>query len=376
MQVNGLKRALTAYAVLRTKLGVWISPLLSGLLIFIIRILVTAGRLLDHVFYPQLREKKLNKILVVAGNPRSGTTFMHRFLIQSGLGSGSELRQLLWPSIILQKLLSPLIPLLEKVSPAADHSAAAHKTSLTSAETDDAAIMFRYLDGFFLYGFILAWSDENLFDWFDHSKRDTSVRDYRWLESIWKRVLIQSGQSRIIPKLFSVSVKVPDFLRKFPQAKVLYLVRDPLSMIPSGMSLVTGVLNQRYGFWQQPAEKREHYLANLYRALVELLLRFHADWIGRNIDQSRVMVVPYPRMMQDFEVVMDEIFAFIGEKPEKKLLEDIRLQAESQRSWKSSHEYDLEKFGLTEAQIRQDCKEIYATFLNPETMCDINRVNR
>ena len=75
------------------------------------------------------------------------------------------------------------LPFLEKISPTRHHSTDAHKTSLQSVETDDASILFRYLDGFFLYGFLLSWDKDDLFDWVDPKKRNMAERDFNWLES-------------------------------------------------------------------------------------------------------------------------------------------------------------------------------------------------
>ena len=40
-------------------------------------------------------------------------------------------------------------------------------------------------------------------------------------------------------------------------------------------------------------------------------------------------------------------------------------QGEKQRKYESEHKYDLEKYGLTEEQIRSDCAFFYDTFLPP-----------
>ncbi len=93
---------------------------------------------------------------MIVGNPRSGTTFLHRYLVKSGVGIGSQLWQMMYPSIILQKMIKPFLPFLEKISPTRYHSTIAHATSLQSFETDDAAIFFRFIDGFLLYGFIIS----------------------------------------------------------------------------------------------------------------------------------------------------------------------------------------------------------------------------
>ena len=300
---------------------------------------------------------------MIVGSPRSGTTFLHRYLVNNQFGIGSQLWQMIYPSILLQKLLKPLLPFLEKVSPARHHSTAAHKTSLQSVETDDVALFFRYLDGFFLYGFILSWSKENLFDWVDPKKRNTSIRDYKWFESIWLRNQYLANHNRTVGKLFSLSANLPDFLNQFSDSKILYIIRDPLSVIPSGLSLVTSVLDKKFGFWNQPLESRTNFIQNLYKGLVELLLRFESDWTNNKIDRSKVKIIPFDRMMNDFENLMIEIIDFVDHPLSKNLKKNIKDTSDKQRSFQSKHEYDLKKFGLTKEQILNDCEPIYNTFL-------------
>ena len=110
------------------------------------------------------------------------------------------------------------------------------------------SFLFRYFDGFFLYGFFLAFDDEERIDLFDPKLRDTTERDFAWLEACWKRSLVAHRSSRVVAKLFSLSPRLPQFQARFPDAKVLYMARDPLSVIPSAMSLVTGVLDKKFGF--------------------------------------------------------------------------------------------------------------------------------
>jgi len=358
-------RALKTYLTIGRTFGKWISPIFSGILLSFLRLLVAIGLMFDHLFFPSIRKKKISP-LVIVGNPRSGTTFLHRFLINQGLGTGAQLWQMVYPSLTLQKLIKPLLPLLEIISPARHHSTAAHKTSLSSYETDDVSLLFKYFDGFFLYGFFLAFAEEDLFDWFDPKKRNTSKRDFEWYETLWKRLAISANQDRVIPKLFSLSTKIPAFQTHFPDAKILYMVRDPMNVLPSGLSLVTGVLDKRFGFWSLDEDIRQRFLKRLYNALIELLKRFHEDWKSGAIDQSKVFIVNYDRIMTDFEELMKDIFEFTGISPHDEMRKEIKNTAESQRQYTSTHNYNLEKFGLTENQIRSDCAFIYETFLNSE----------
>ncbi len=337
-------------------------PLVAGMRL--LGIAVRFGQALDGLLLGRVRRGRVERPIVIVGNPRSGTTFLHRWLDRQGVGAGVPLWRLLFPVATLGLLVRPFLPLLERVSPARHHASAAHKTSLVSPETDDAGLFFRFHDGFFLYGFFWAWAEDERRSWFDPRVRDTSARDFDWLERIWVRHAWATG-ARPIGKLFSVAVRTPAFLERFPDARVLYMVRDPVSVIPSCMSLVTGVLDKRFGIWKLPEPVRARYLERLYQALVDLYLVFHEDWTAGRVDRERVHIVRFDRMMRDFEGVMDEVLAFLGVEADEALAAAIRETGEKQRAYKSRHAYDLARFGLTEERIRRDLAPIYETFLAP-----------
>jgi len=352
------------YRVLRRAHGVYVIPLFLAVLFSFLRTIVWFGMTLDKVFFWSLKKVRPRPIVLV-GNPRTGTTFLQRFLSDEGFGKGMELFLMLYPSLVLQKMLRPFLPILEKLSPAKFHSTEAHHTSLSSVETDDVAVLFRHLDGFFLYGFFLSFDDEDLLSTVDPRVRDTSERDFDWLEQLWKRSLILHNTDRNIAKLFSLAVRLPKFMDRFPDAKILYMARDPLSVIPSSMSLVIGVLDRAFGFWSKPEAERQRWLDRMYYAWIMLFRRFHEDWTSGAIDKDKVFVVRYDRMMADFEGVMSEMCVFLEHDMTPELEATIRARGEKQRSYKSEHKYDLEKFGLSEAKIREDCAFFYETFLPP-----------
>jgi hypothetical protein len=276
-----------------------------------------------------------------------------------------ELFLMLYPSLFLQRIFRPVLPLLEKMSPAKFHSTEAHQTSLSSVETDDVGVLFRHLDGFFLYGFFLSFDDEDMLPSMDPRIRDTSDRDFAWLDKLWRRSLVLHKADRNIAKLFSVSVRLPKFLEHFPDAQILYMARDPLSVIPSSMSLVVGVLDRAFGFWSLPEDVRKRWFERMYKAWVLLFYKFYEDWNSGAIDKRRVYVVRYDRMMADFENVMAEICEFLGQAMTPELKSRVHARAEKQRKYESEHKYNLAKFGLTEEQIRKDCAFYYDTFLPP-----------
>jgi hypothetical protein len=225
--------------------------------------------------------------------------------------------------------------------------------------------LFRYLDGFFFYGFFLAFDEQDHYLQFDPRVRDVSQRDFAWLDKLWRRSLVLHRSERNVAKLFSLSTRLPQFLKRFPEAQVLYLARDPLAIIPSTLSLVTGAIDRGFGFWKLPDELRKRWVDRVYKGLWLLLKRFHEEWQSGAIDKSRVFLVRYDRMMADFEGLMDEMCKFLGHAMTPKLREAIRQQGEKQRKHESEHRYDLGRYGLTEEQVRRDFAFFYDAFLPP-----------
>jgi len=357
-------RLMTVYRIVRRQHGVRVAPIFLAPIFATIRINVAFFMALDNLFFPSLRKAKASPIVLV-GNPRTGTTFLQRFLANEGFGSGMELFLMLYPSLVLQFFLKPFLPLLEIISPAKFHSTEAHHTSLSSVETDDVSVLFRHFDGFFLYGFFLSFAEEDMIDAVDPKLRDTNARDFAWLRAVWRRSLVLHGSDRNIAKLFSLGPRLPEFMEEFPEAKILYTVRDPVSVIPSSMSLVIGVLDKAFGFWDKPEEVRQQWLDRMYAAWIMLFRRFHDDWTSGRIDRDRVFVVRYDRMMADFDGLMVDMCAFLDHEPSAEQLATIKEKADKQRAYKSTHKYDLAKFGLSEEKIRNDCAFVYETFLPP-----------
>lgn len=360
-----IARLLLVWRSLRRSTRRKVAPLFVGSALLFLRVITSAGMALDHLFFADLRRVAPLRPIVILGNPRTGTTLVHRFLVDHGVGVGLQVWRMIHASLTQQTLLRPFLPVMKRLDPTAFHAKAAHETSLTHVDVDDVSLLAHYADGFFLYGFFLAFDDEEHRDRFDPELRDVSARDMDWLDQVWRRALVWHGQlaGRNIAKLFSFGPRLPALLERFPEARVLYLARDPVSAIPSGMSLVTGVLDGLVGFWSLPEPIRARYLERLYQGLVLLARRFHRDWESGAIDRSRVRIVRYDRLMSDFSGQMAEVLEHIGHVPAPALQAAIADQDARQRRYKSGHAYDLAKFGLTEERIRADLADWSRTFL-------------
>jgi hypothetical protein len=141
-------------------------------------------------------------------------------------------------------------------------------------------------------------------------------------------------------------------------------MRDPVQTVPSTLSLITGVIENRYGFWRLPEIKRQRYIDRIYTGLLILSQRFHDNYLNDKAYVKHVMIVQYDRMMQNFEDVMTEILCFLEIDKSMQLNNAIKEVAKQQRKYTSTHRYDCSRFKLSEDKIRKDYAPVYDAFLS------------
>ena len=360
---------LRLYRTLNKTFGFWLRPL-GTFLVLQVRQAISATTLgLDHLFYPRLRKQPIDRPIFIIGNPRSGTTFLHRLLLGAGDMAAFELWEMLFPAITARKLLGRIVPRIDRLSPARYHPSDVHDTSLRGIETDDVAWFIRTLDGPFAWAYFLSWQDTF---GSELSRRElgieaASARDeerfFRYHETCWRRNLTYKHANRILAKTSMLTFRLDALLKRYPDCKLVYVIRDPVEVIPSGMSLLAGVLENGYDVWNRTKEQdQKRWIENLYQASCELLRSFHDAYTAGIIPERNLCVVRYTDLLQDLEPTMKRILDFIEVEPSPAFVEEVRAQAEKQRSYKSRHQHSPEKFDLDPERIRRDLAFVYDTF--------------
>lgn len=362
-------RYLRLYRLINRTFGFRLRPVGSFGLLGLHRLINAATRGLDHVLYPRIRRTAIERPVFVLGNPRSGTTFVHRFLLHSGELCATELWEMLFPAITARKVFGPLVGRLAPLSPARYHSSEAHETSLRDVETDDGTAYFHFVWTAFLWSYYLAWEDTFGSD-LSRRMLDISAdpageaRYYRYMEACWRRNLVHhKNKTRVLVKSPTLTLQADRLLTRYPDCKLIYLVRDPLATLPSGASLVTGVLDRSNDLWNTSTpEARARFFDNLYQAACQLYRRVHELQQSGALPEDRFTVVTYPQIMRDLEGTMRRLVDFAELEPAPDFWDRVRAQAEKQRGYKSKHSYSLEKFGLSEERIRSDLAFLYETY--------------
>jgi len=362
-------RQLRLYRVITKTFGLWLRPL-GAFALLQVRQAVSATTLgLDHLIYPRHREQALDRPIFIIGNPRSGTTFLHRLLLGAGGMAAFELWEMLFPAITARKLLGRVVPRFDRLSPARYHPSDVHDTSLRGIETDDVLWFFRTLDGPFAWAYFLAWQDS----WGSELARrefgidGVTARDeerfFGYHEACWRRNLTYKRCSRILVKSSMLTFRLDALLRRYPDCKLVYVIRDPVEVIPSGMSLLASVLENAYDIWNRTREQdQRRWRENLYQASCDMLRSFHEAHAAGRVPERNLCVVRYQDLLGDLEPTVARILDFIEVEPTEAFREEVRAQAERQRGYTSRHEHSPEQFGLDPGRIRSDLAFVYDAF--------------
>lgn len=364
-----MPKYLELYKLLNRTFGFNLRPVATYGLIQAKQAFNAITRSLDDLAYSEYAAQKLDRPVFILGNPRSGTTFLHRFLLDTDTFCAFELWEMLFPAVSARKALSGVVDYLAPLSPARFHSEAAHQTGLRDVETDDAMAFFHFVDGGFLWSYFQAWEDKwgselstKIFD-LDGQSFQEKQKVFSFLESCWTRNLLYKNKSRILVKASTMTLRVKTIVERYPDCRMVYMVRDPIETIPSGMSMITGVLEKSYGMSKNTTpSQREIYFENLYQASCHMFRYFHDTWKAGLIPEKNLRIVPYPRLIKDLENQTKELLEFIEVEPSPDFLAKVKKQAEKQKSRKSEHRYSLSEYNLSEERIRKDLAYVYESF--------------
>lgn len=320
---------------------------------------------IDHALYPQFQSLAIDRPVFVLGNPRSGTTLMHRFLANSDELCAFELWEMLFPAISARKLLRPLIERLASSGRAmqSEEAKKIHETGLKYAETDDAFLLMQLLDGPLYWGAVQAWEPSFAGDFMSAPfQKLCEQRFYPALEAAWRKNLFLKNKPRILVKSSAVSASMPRLLQRHPDARLIYMMRSPLEVIPSTLSLLEHNYVQPLSRLRAPtAEQRQRYFEHTYLMQCELYRRFHEERTSGLLPERNLKLISYRRLMQSFAAEMGAVLDFI-EVPKAQLAAQIAEHASRQRQHRSKHRYSLEQYGLTEARVRRDLDFVFDNY--------------
>ena len=332
------------------------------------------GMLLDEILFRAYRRQPVDKPLFILSNHRSGSTFLLRTLAKDAatFSSTKAADIYLMPSVFQRKAFALFARMdrligsrgeraLRKLDARLLGKVKIHPISMFDAEEDEDLLILAWRS--FLLCFPFPFLEEMPpYQYFDtaipHAERRRIMGFYRALvqrHMYAQRHMLSCGARHYLSKNPLFSAKIESLLETFPNARIVYLVRNPLEMVPSTVSLF-GYAWQYFADPPEPYPRRDEILA---------WARYWYDHPLEVIDRDttgRCMIVKYDDLVRQPDRIMREIYTQFGYEQSPALDALLQQAAASAKTYRSDHRYSLDQLGLSRERIVSEFAHIFERF--------------
>lgn len=317
--------------------------------------------LMDRLFFPGYRRVEVKSPIFILGHPRSGTTFLQRLLTQTRDFAAFEAWEMAFPALTVRGLIAPLVHrLASRGKGVVIEAEIGHQVRLTEIDEDEA-LFYHLLDTEMIttispIGFVDQELDGLLF----HDQQPHEKRAVRFFEDLWKRQLLHTGRPRLISKLPPSALRTKTLLEVFPDARIIYLVRSPLEVISSFLSLHRNAIQRLLGLDRLSEAHKRFFFERKYRVSVRWYTYMQQLIEKHEIPEDQLLEITYDEQIRDLRGTIRKIVDFTGIEISPKLQARIDAMCAAPPRYQREHtNYSLEEFYLTEERIRSDLKPIF-----------------
>ena len=330
--------------------------------------------LLDNIFFRGHRDQQVRVPVFIIGNPRSGTTFLHRLVAKdTDRFSTMKMWEILFaPSITQRKMVEglaafdrwigrPVQKRLDKTEQDWQEQNVMHEVSLREPEEDDYLLL--HIWSALTTGLSAGLFEEAIpYTYFD-AEMPREARDR--IMDFYKRCLrrhvyadrcARRGEERqYLAKNPALCPKVDSLLEHFPDAKIIYLVRSPLEMLPS-------YVNMMMFSWRVLGIPVEDHALRDY--LIEMARHWYThplERLGRAPTENHV-VVKYDDLVKAPEETVREIYGRFGFEVGPAFERVLQEESARARHYSSRHDYSPEESGLSRQRIFDTYRDIFERF--------------
>jgi len=325
--------------------------------------------LLDDLLFPGHKTQPLEKPLFIIGNYRSGSTFLHRLLSRDSQ-TFTSLRTweiFITPTITQRKISrlvgkidrffgAPLKRFLQNIDRRGLGQVKIHRISLFEPEEDENILLHTWSTSF--VGFLFPFLDEMpRYNFFDEAlpveEKRRIMGFYR--SCVQRHLYADGGRRHFVSKNPAFSAKIETVAEFFPDARILYLARNPLDMLPSTVSW----LGYAWGVFGTPLEKYP------YRPEILALARYWYTHPLKYLDthpSSNHLILSYDHLIGAPERIIRGMYHQFGYPEMENLEQTVATAVAETRTYKSDHVYSYETMGFSREQILAAFEDIFVRF--------------
>jgi len=347
--------------------------LLATLIFVIVAIVVCVVlfvfRLMDEVLFFRYRKTKIEHPVFIVSNPRSGTTFMHRLLC---MDEERYVYILLWhtiiPSVTFYKIVQTISKLDRRIGRPFRRFfdwvdtwvfkgwEGIHPTGFNQSEEDEGLYIFSFLS--VAICLICPYMQEFKYLTIVDEMPERTRRNLRkYYRSSMQRFMYAEGSGKmLLNKNVITTGRLHTILDVFPDARIVYLIRDPESAVPSFISMFSAP-------WKWIAPNLPENGAE-YRALGQIAIDFY-NYFHQNKDKFKpenFYVVPYKKLTTNPMQAVEEVYTHFEMDLSDTFKSRLEAHLNAPKKYKSGHTYSLEKYGFTKAEIEEKLGEVMEAY--------------
>ncbi len=321
---------------------------------------------LDELLVPGLRRARIEEPIFLIGNPRSGTTILHRVMAED------EQRffcfrtwEILFPSLLQKRFLSAIgqldrlagghfRALLERLE-AARFTRFQHVHRLGLFLTEEDGLLL----GHILTASVLSWIFPGTgFDRIARLDNDAQgkrrIMDF-YLNCVRRQAWFTGRGRTFLSKNPELTGEVASLETHFPGCHFVYLVRNPLDVVPSLISLCRHVIRSRMGV--EPD-------AGLDERVYEFIKSNYTQALDRisTMPEDRAIIVNYEDLTRQPKAVVQRIYKQFGFRLTPDYERRLDREVEKMLRYRSRHEYSGDQYGVARDRIVADLRPIFDRF--------------
>lgn len=357
----------TNYQLTARRLG-WLSIFL--IVYPLLELVIWFGFLWDEISFRGYRKVEIKEPVFILGNPRSGTTFLQRLLAQDEqtFHAMKTWEILLAPSISMRRVMQalswldghfgrPLHKGIAKLEKTWQANNVVHKVALGAPEEDEYLLLHIW-STLKIWLYVAMLDEAGRYTYFDKRMPEKEKgRIMSFYKRCLKRFLYEQGEleKHYLAKNPHFTPMIDTIYEHFPDAKIIVLVRNPLDVIPSNISL-------KEKEWQLLGDPIEEYASREY------ILEMAEHWYHYPRERLRLapeksyLIINFEKLVENVAAVITEMYAYFGLEISSEFAEILDQATVKARRHESDHQYALKEMGLEPERIKTKYKKIFERF--------------
>ncbi|MEM7104242.1 MAG: sulfotransferase [Bacteroidota bacterium] len=328
------------------------------LLYTLVFIILLSGRILDEILFFRYRFQKVENPVFIISNPRSGTTYLHRLLcLDTNRYTYTLLYHSIFTSVTIIKLIDvigwvdrrigrPFRKLFDWIdSKVFDGWKDIHPTGLNQSEEDEGMYVFPLISTAiclicpFMQEFKYLTIPDEMPEW-------VRKRLKLYFKSSIKRFVYATGKDKTVLSKNVISIgRIKTILEIFPNAKIVYLIRDPRKAVPSFISMFCAPWKLHSP--ELPKNGPE------YRALGQIAIDYYSYFqeIKDELKQKNLFQLEYTDLVAKPVESVRRIYKNFDLPFTEEFLANLEKETQKTRKYRSKHSYSLEAYGFSEKEL-------------------------